>query len=642
MDAMAPVFASFLNIAHSFRMELGFMASFALFWVVSSAIAGNGAEQGKSGGAKVASKRKVQAQAATTSVRRRSTPQPSSDRPLMQSGATAAMAVDVRSPSATQLCDIHWVTAAVQHLCPSQVQRAFELYSAALNAGLELERMPEAEGAQLFMALVTSAIRVGQIDDALSLLRDCRRGPGATATLLASCTRLCTSKQLFKEGLVIFDFFAEDPTLVSEDRSVWSCLLFCAVETKAFGRCHAFWEYLQKFGVPSNKDYGNMVRCACTQGDWRLSLSLIREMHKANLTVDSVMYNTALATCVTANQPDEARALLEEMEASNGVADVITYNTLSKGYAKFGKLEQCFELFRHMRSRNIKPSQVSYGILLDCCINEKKMDQAVEVFNEMTAQGLVMNTVLYTTLIKGFARAEQVNQAMSVYKQMREVGGKSVSPDLITFSILIKANCDAGRLEDALGLLNTMIEMQLCPDEVIFNNLLGGCVRENSSDLAKRLYNNMIEGGVKPSNATFSILVRLYAQNKMLDEAVEMLKHEPKARKVEPEPRLYVQLAQACLRERQGRRAIEVYKLMLEASSPTAAMHSSLLGMCMKLNMLDTAAEVLTLAAEHSVRIDVRDVVQVRDMAVRKRKAMCIESINAALDRLGLNPAMAA
>lgn len=518
-----------------------------------------------------------------------------------------------------------------------QVQRAIELYRSALHAGLELGRMPAADGAQLYMALVTSAIRVGQVDDALCLLRDCRKGPGATAALLTSCTKLCTSKQLFKEGLAIFDFFAEDPTVVCEDRSVWSCLLFCAVEAQAFGRCRAFWERLQRFGQPSMKDYGNMIRSAGAQGDWRLSLSLIREMRRAALVVDSVVYNTALATCVAANQTDEARALLEEMESTTGVADVITYNTLSKGYAKFGKLDQCFELFKHMRSKNILPSQVSYGILLDCCINEKQMEKAAEVFNEMAAQGLVMNTVLYTTLIKGFARAEQVDQAMNIYRQMRGLPDKGVSPDLITFSILIKANCDAGRLEDALQLLNTMIDLRLSPDEIIFNNLLGGCVRAKSSELAKRLYSSMVERGVKPSIATFSILIRLYAENKMLDEAVEMLRTEPKARRVEPEPRLYVQLSQACLRERQGRRAVEVYKLMLEGGAPTAAMHSSLLGMCSKMNMLDTAAEILELAAENRGRVDVRDIVQVRDMALRKRKASCVQSITASAARLGLS-----
>merc|ERR1719401_1359249 len=245
-----------------------------------------------------------------------------------------------------------------------------------------------------------------------------------------------------------------------------------------------------------------------------------------------------------------------------------------------------------------------------------------------------MNCVLYTTLIKGFARADRVDQAMKVYEQMRSIAGRGVTPDLITFSILIKANCDAGRVDKALKLLEAMMELQLTPDEVVFNNLLSGCVNSSDVELARRLYSDMVQGGIRPSNATFSILIRLYASCKNLDEAVDMLRTEPVLRGVEAEPRLYVQLVQACLRERQGRRAVEVYRMMLQRALPTSAMNSNILGMCLKLNMLDTGAEVLTLASEAGGRVDARDVARLREAALRKKKAPCAEAVEAALAKL--------
>merc|ERR1719377_284528 len=101
-----------------------------------------------------------------------------------------------------------------------------------------------------------------------------------------------------------------------------------------------------------------------------------------------------------------------------------------------------------------------------------------------------MNTVLYTTLIKGFARAGEVDQAMNVFAQMHKE--RNVIPDLITFSILIKANCDADRLEEALKLLVAMTDLNLRPDEVVFNNLLAGCARQGNIQLGKRLYADMV------------------------------------------------------------------------------------------------------------------------------------------------------
>merc|ERR1740138_1002773 len=102
-------------------------------------------------------------------------------------------------------------------------------------------------------------------------------------------------------------------------------------------------------------------------------------------------------------------------------------------------MQQCSEVFELLKKRGITPSQVTYGILLDGYINDNQLESAAKIFSHMKSEGLAMNTVLFTTLIKGFARAGEVDEAMKVYEQMHKEC--NVTPDLITFSILIKANC---------------------------------------------------------------------------------------------------------------------------------------------------------------------------------------------------------
>jgi len=357
-------------------------------------------------------------------------------------------------------------------------------------------------------------------------------------------------------------------------------------------------------------------------------------MREQGFELVNVIYNTALATCVSAHQLDEARKLLEEMNHVVGVADVITYNTIMKGYASCGGMDECFKLYELMRERGINPSPVTYGILLDGCINNKQVDRAAQVFDTMTKEGCQMNTILYTTLIKGFAREGKVDDAMRIYEHMSS--DKGVAPDVITFSVLLKANCDADRLEKSLDLLSEMTKVGLQPDEVIFNNLLAGCAKQANSELAKRLYGEMVDSGLKPSNATFSILIRLYSQCKALDEAVEMLRTQPQKYKVEIESRLYSQLIQCCIRARQGRRAAEVYEMMVKSGTSSPAVHSSMLGMCIKLNMLDTAVELLELAAANRCRVDAADCYQVLEAACKKRKGACAESCAASMRAMGI------
>merc|ERR1740139_1996097 len=134
-----------------------------------------------------------------------------------------------------------------------------------------------------------------------------------------------------------------------------------------------------------------------------------------------------------------------------------------------------------------------------------------------------------------------------------------------------------------------MLEIGLHPDEVIYNNLLAGCAKQSNAEIAKRLYSDMVQSGVRPSNATFSILIRLFSQCKMLDEAADLLTKDAPIHKVELEPRLFSQLIQSCIRARQGRRAVDIYTLMMDQSPPAFATHSCVFGICIKLNMFDTA-----------------------------------------------------
>eukprot|EP00401_Gymnodinium_catenatum_P062499 CAMPEP_0117514550 /NCGR_PEP_ID=MMETSP0784-20121206/30127_1 /TAXON_ID=39447 /ORGANISM="" /LENGTH=682 /DNA_ID=CAMNT_0005310349 /DNA_START=178 /DNA_END=2226 /DNA_ORIENTATION=- len=641
-----------LKILHMLRFELFFVTGLMFVWLLPLAFRGKKAKRGVSMDANLP-RATSQASSYNPKLPRKasSTPQ-TRQRPVAPLAAEperevhmdlvgrssispkeVAALVDMK-PDNAQFREHEWLIPRLVGLCRREAHTAVSLFRKALAAGLDLHQVPQSTRDALFVALTTSMIRVGSLDEAASLLRNIREhGISAGTGLFSSVVKLCTSKQYFQECLAMFDVLNEDPNSGPPDRTVWSCLLFCATEAKAYDRCPVFFEKLKALDVPGQKDYSNMVRCSSVKADWKMMMKLLQEMRGHAMPVDNVIYNTALATCVSMDRVDEARELLEEMDGVGGVADVITYNTLMKGYAKSGKMAECFKIYDLMRERGLTPSQVTYGILLDGCINDSQVDRAMAVFDSMQEEGCRMNTVLYTTMIKGFAREGKVDDAMRIFGCMTK--DQNVPPDLITFSVLLKANCDADRLEVALELLDAMLRLGLQPDEVIFNNLLAGCAKHGNVDLAKRLYSDMVAAGVKPSTATFSILIRLYSQSKLLDEAVEVLRVEAAFRKVELEPRLYVQLIQCCIRARQGRRAVEIYELMLQRVSPSASSNSSMLMTCVKLNMFDTAAELLDAAASKGARLDPRDANLVLEGARRKKRTQSVEWVTRSMKTMG-------
>merc|ERR550514_2568202 len=132
-------------------------------------------------------------------------------------------------------------------------------------------------------------------------------------------------------------------------------------------------------------------------------------------------------------------------------------------------------------------------------------------------------------------------------------------------------------------------------------------------------------------------MIRLYSQCERLGDAVEMLATEPQLRRVRPEPRLYLELIQCCARARQGQRAVEVYEMLRQCCSPTASMHGRILGICTKLQMFDTAEQILSLAAEGQWRVNVCDANALLEAALRKHKAASVRGCLKVMQRLDLN-----
>merc|ERR1719498_1768706 len=88
-----------------------------------------------------------------------------------------------------------------------------------------------------------------------------------------------------------------------------------------------------------------------------------------------------------------------------------------------------------------------------------------------------------------------------------------VEPDLITYSTLLKGYCHFGDLNNALQVAETINSCGLQCDELVYNTLMDGCVKVNDLSAGPGLFAEMANLGMKPSNITHSILIRLYQKN---------------------------------------------------------------------------------------------------------------------------------
>lgn len=79
--------------------------------------------------------------------------------------------------------------------------------------------------------------------------------------------------------------------------------------------------------------------------------------------------------------------------------------------------------------------------------------------------------------------------------------------------------------------------------------------------MAFKVYENMCSLGIRPSNVTYSILVKIHSKRRDLESALDLLA-EMKRRGVKPGLVVYTCLLQTCLRTKNPDKAEELFSEM--------------------------------------------------------------------------------
>jgi len=304
----------------------------------------------------------------------------------------------------------------------------------------------------------------------------------------------------------------------------------------------------------------------------------------------SLMLNLLLLTCVNTKQPDRAlkclhdASALQESRASKApvpepsqetapgfqenepepIVDVVSYNTVIKGFAQAGLLPRCFDCLYEMRSKGLEPDDVTFGTLLDICIADNDMGAANQVVDLLVRGDRPVDTVMCTLFIKGLVRAQKLPKAMELYEEMKLRAAAGASPDIVTYSVLIKAHVDAHDLEKALLMVEDLTAAGHQPDDIILTHLLEGCRYVGNHALGKRLFEDLLAAGVKPSEFTLITMVKLHGRCGAHDEAHRLVADWEKQHGSKPSVIHYTCLMSGCLRTKSYDQAWQAYKLMLE------------------------------------------------------------------------------
>jgi len=381
---------------------------------------------------------------------------------------------------------------------------------------------------------------------------------------LLSALRASAAARCFSDALAAYDHVADrvDPCC----SSIWSVLLYIAVEAGELDRCEFFFKHLYAQLPPSGNDFVNMVRFYSKLHDVVGLKRFLAKLTANRHMFDGFTRSRALAACalVDDNGVELAEALMTEGQCSEPM-ETISYNTLMKCYARAKQVARCFDIRADMEAKDCTPNEVTYGILLDACVVSQELDSARRVFEDLCNCGLRVNVVHCTAFIKCLVMAGRLEEAQGILREMLQ--SPTTRPDSITYATLVRAHTDRGQIEEALRLLEEMLQQRIEPEPFIFNGVLcTACAHASSSGEVARTFDKLTALGMLPTTATVSILLKAFERFAVWEIALATLEECPQRFGMEPETRLYVQLVQACVRGGTRDWALWTYEALIRAA----------------------------------------------------------------------------
>jgi len=452
------------------------------------------------------------------------------------------------------------LAAVIQDLCCTHFTRALRLYRDMVKNGNDLTIVDEA----FYMVMVESAIRVGKRDVAIEVLKRMHtNGMVPSLGFLQSVLKLLCARKFYQECTTVFELF--EP---SDDQVVYSCLSLAAAENNDTVNAKKFLDLNTKFFSVSGRDYLPYLRALNRLGKWEEAVETLHQMLDKQLEVDPVCLNTVISACVDAGEHDAVDRVATEViehQKKHGmvIMDIVSYNTRLKAAARNRDIRKCFSILDEINSAQLVADDVTFSTLLDVCIDEDDHEMASLALEQMSESGVTMNCVLLTTMIKGFVRTKNLSKAMALFDTMR--GETSVvKPDMITYSILIKAHCDAGDMTEALRLLEAMLQDGNDVDDVVFTHLIDGCSQTQNHVLAEKLWNDMFQSGIKPSLFTIIAIVRVWCRAGLCERAWHLITTMEERFGKKPTLVLYTTLISGLFRQKNCKDAMTAYYRAIE------------------------------------------------------------------------------
>ncbi|KAJ8630926.1 hypothetical protein MRB53_024249 [Persea americana] len=233
-------------------------------------------------------------------------------------------------------------------------------------------------------------------------------------------------------------------------------------------------------------------------------------------------YNMAIKISGSAKDFKHMRKLYLEMRRKDCMVTANTWTIMIAQYGRAGLTEIALKKFEEMKIDGCEPNESTYKHLIIhlCGQKGRKVDKAIEIFHDMVNAGYMPDRELGDIYLACLCEEGKLSAARKCVEFLCR-GGFAIQ---VGYSLLVKALCRAGNLDEALALEDELGMLGCTADQYIYGSLVHGLLRQGRLNEAIVKVNAMKEKGLLPTVHVYTSLIVHFFKAKQIQKALEIFK----------------------------------------------------------------------------------------------------------------------
>ncbi|KAK8952965.1 Pentatricopeptide repeat-containing protein [Platanthera guangdongensis] len=183
-----------------------------------------------------------------------------------------------------------------------------------------------------------------------------------------------------------------------------------------------------------------------------------------------------------------------------------------------------FHLYQKMRSEfGVSPGRTFlYNRIIDSLVNCGRLDLGLAVYDDLRSdEGLKEDAVTFTIICKGFCRAGRIDELIHLLDRMRS---EVCRPDLFAYTAMIKILTAEGNLDGSLRIWDEMAKDGVEADAMAYSTLIVGLSKSGRMEKGEKLFRAMKRKGFLIERSVYCALVEGYVAGGKVESGFQIFK----------------------------------------------------------------------------------------------------------------------